>query len=240
MAFDLFNSGDSETKFGEIMKAHQGKLHPSVEGLFKGTDNDLEKIEHKRQLDEIRYQRFMACQELIIEKVNKLEYSLSKIEGLGQSSLDQLKQSRFIEENFWNEKSFDKDDRIKKATYFAFFVLLAVAVGMLIPYFKSEKLVLVNNDQTLQRLKDNTQKNIDVMNDFKNEKPKKSYVSAKFVNLRQDPSSTGRIIKTIGPNQLVELEKTEGDWMKIRHFDHVKKEWSEGWSFNEFFVPSNL
>jgi hypothetical protein len=213
------------------------------------------------QLEELRYQRTLATQELLMEKFRKLERSVEKIEDLAKKNLQLNESSRFSEGEFWNDFDFVKDQRVKKATLVGFCTLLAIAIGLLLPYFKSEKLYLVNNDQALRALEDNTKENYQKMEHLLisnkmdsgesviNPSVEKIYydkeqtggflVSNKYTNLRKRPSSSGDIIFVVPANFPVKLIEKNGDWFKISVKDYLENKDYLGWVFGELFRAVN-
>ena len=207
-----------------------------------------EKSHERLQIEELRYQRFMATQELLIERFNKIERSVDKIEKISKENLETTQRSAFTEEQFWESKDFNKDEKVKKATHLGFFVLLAVAVGMLLPYWKSEKLVLVNNDQALSALEKNSGENLNEMEKLVKGKAKskqnlkaspRSYgqkdflVSDKFVNIRIRPSPKAKKLFTLSPNVVIEKIDQKGGWVKIIFKDYIKGKTKTGWAWLE-------
>lgn len=207
-----------------------------------------EKSNERMQIEELRYQRFISTQELLVERFNKIERSVEKIERMSKESLETTQRSAFTEEQFWESKDFNRDENVKKATFLGFFVLLAVTVGMLLPYWKSEKLVLVNNDQALKQLENNSEKNLNKMEGLvkgigpstasfsvhpRSHSAKEFLVSDKFVNIRVGPSRKEKSLFTLSPNVVIEKIAQKGGWVKIIFKDYVKGKTKTGWAWSE-------
>jgi hypothetical protein len=200
--------------------------HQGIKRLFNVS---VAPSQEKYQLEELRYQRFVTAQELIMDRFSKLEGTVGKIENLLEENNKISRKTRFIEEKFWESKDFSKDDRVKKATYFAFFILLAVSVGMLIPYFKSEKLVIMPPPQALQ-------KEVEEKKVLKVDK----WVTTSFVYMRNKPTTSGEKMTMIGPNQTVEKLETKGPWMKVKVYDYAKDSTKTGWVYSDYLVQSKI
>lgn len=227
------NSMFLKKKISEIIQDNEKDFnHTGINRLFNVSK---EKSQEKYQLEELRYQRFMTAQELMMDRFSKLESNVAKIEGLLEDSQKTLRRTRFIEEKFWESKDFTHDDRVKKATYFAFFVLLAVAVGLLLPYFKSEKLVIVDNEKILTNMQTEQVVNKPVIEPAPVEN-KDIYVSTNWVHMRDTANPQGQKVYMLGPNQKVEKIDSKGEWFQIRLYDYVKKKSVKGWVFSEFLV----
>ena len=114
--------------------------HPELSKLLQQQQKHYpQKSQQQTQIEELRYQRFMATQELMMERFCKIERTVGKLAKRSQEHLDLSLASKFNEEQFWESKDFNRDDRVKKGTHIGFMVLLAIAVGLLVPYFESEK-----------------------------------------------------------------------------------------------------
>ena len=136
-------------------------------------------------------------------------------------------------------------DSSKKAMTLGMGVLLAIAVGILLPYFKSEKLAFVDDPEEIVNLLKHHQTESLNPSSLTTKKPyptsqkkdRHSYlVSMKYVNVRHEPSLNAKTILTIPPNQRVKLLKKFGGWRLISFFDHVKNQKVEGWAYYEFFA----
>ncbi|MFZ9000311.1 MAG: SH3 domain-containing protein [Bacteriovoracaceae bacterium] len=200
--------------------------HQGIKRLFNVS---VAPSKEKYQLEELRYQRFVTSQELIMDRFSKLEGTVGKIEELLEENNKISRKTKFIEEKFWESKDFSKDDRVKKATYFAFFILLAVSVGLLIPYFKSEKLVIMPPPSAVS--KQAPVEEAPVVD---------KWVTTSFVHMRNKPSTTGKKLAMIGPNQTVEKLESKGPWIKVRVFDYTKNSSKTGWLYSDYLVKSKI
>lgn len=60
-------------------------------------------------------------------------------------------------------------------------------------------------------------------------------VTTKFVNLRSVPGvSKSEVVKTISPNQFLEILESKGNWFRVKHFDYLSNKESLGWAYGEF------
>lgn len=224
--------------------------HEGIRDLLNSNNQSKvpDKSHERMQIEELRYQRFMATQELLVERFNKIERSVEKIERMSKENLETTQRSAFTEEQFWETKDFNKDENVKKATFLGFFILLAIAVGMLLPYWKSEKLVLVNNDQALKQLENNSEKNLNKMEKLvkgqsfskasfsvhpESNLSKEFLVSDKFVNIRVGPGPKEKSLFTLSPNVVIEKIAQKGGWIKIVFKDYVKGKTKTGWAWSE-------
>ncbi len=215
----------------QILQENEKEVeHQGIKHLF---NLSVEPHAEKRQLEELRYQRFVTTQELIMDRFSKLEGTVNKLEDLLEESNKVLRKTRFVEEKFWESKDFTKDDRVKKATYFAFFILLAVSVGILIPYFKSEKLVVMPPVQVAAKGTAPSPETIVT-------KGPEKLVTTSFVHMRNKPSTSGEKMNMIGPNQTVEKLSTKGPWVQVRVHDYANNKVQTGWIYSDYLVESKI
>lgn len=66
-----------------------------------------------------------------------------------------------------------------------------------------------------------------------------NYVTIKFANMRDNSSPDGTLLKTITPNQVLELVEQKGGWLKVRYKDLVEEKSYEGWIWYELLKKLN-
>jgi hypothetical protein len=191
------------------------------------------------ELIESGHKRIEKSQEEMRHRFTKMEDNIDSIEKLTQKSLKTQFENRNKDTAYWEKLTNIKDDASKKAINIGMGILLAVAVGILIPYFKSEKLALVN-DPDLAKILTNWEKDQllkdQALGPLTNPLASKHFlISLKFVNLRTAPKLQSKTILTIPPNQRVRLLKKYGGWQFISFFDHVQNREVKGWAYHEFF-----
>ena len=197
--------------------------------------------------------RIERNQEEMRQTFKKMEKDINAIEKLASENLRLFKESKTKDENYRKTLTDAKEDSSKKAITIGMGILLSVAVGLLLPYFKSQKLAFVEDPEEVVSLLKKQQliqsQNVQSQppqsfaldkNSFKVQKPflQKFLVSMKYVNIRKEPSLNSKTILTIPPNQRVRLLKKYGGWRFISFFDHVKSQKVEGWAYYEFFTAN--
>ena len=194
--------------------------------------------------------RIERNQEEMRQTFKKMEKDIDSIEKLASENLKLFRESKAKDENYWKTLTNAKEDSSKKAITIGMGILLSIAVGILLPYFKSQKLAFVDDpEEIVSLLKLHQTQNVEASPGqvFKSEKtsfntkkqaPQNFLVSMKYVNIRKEPSLNSKMILTIPPNQRVELLKKYGGWRLITFFDHVKSQKVEGWAYNEFFTSN--
>jgi len=197
------------------------------------------------EIIESGHQRIERSQEEMRQTFKKMERDIDSIEKLASESVRLFKESKTKEEVYWEKLTDAKEDNSKKAITLGMGILLAVAVGILLPYFKSQKLAFVDDpEEIVNLLKLHQTQNVSSELVKSERAPltsqkkvlKNFLVSLKYVNIRKEPSLNARTILTIPPNQRVQLLKKYGGWRLITFFDHVKNQKVEGWAYHEFFA----
>tara|TARA_Y100001954_G_scaffold48065_1_gene50538 strand:+ start:519 stop:1292 length:774 start_codon:yes stop_codon:yes gene_type:complete len=194
--------------------------------------------------------RIERNQEEMRQAFKKMEKDIDCLEKLASENLRLFKESKVKDENYWKTLTDAKEDSSKKAITIGMGILLSIAVGILLPYFKSQKLAFVDDPEeivSLLKLHQNENEKTPSAQGFSSEKnsftapkqkPHNFLVSMKFVNIRKEPSLNSKTILTIPPNQRVKLLKKYGGWRFISFFDHVKSQKVEGWAYYEFFTSN--
>ena len=202
------------------------------------------------EIIESGHQRIERAQEEMRQTFKKMEKDIDSIERLASENLKLFKESKTKDENYWKTLTDAKEDSSKKAMTIGMGVLLSIAVGLLLPYFKAQKLAFVDDPEemvSLLKLHQNQNSNSQPTPSFApNKAPlntqkrvsKNFLVSMKFVNIRKEPSLSSQTLLTIPPNQRVRLLRKYGGWRLISFFDHVKNQKVEGWAYYEFFTTN--
>ncbi|MDC0254648.1 SH3 domain-containing protein [Bacteriovoracales bacterium] len=189
------------------------------------------------ELIESGHRRIERSQEDMRDRFKKMENNIDSIEKLTKEGLKVHIETKRKDEAYWEKLTNIKDDVSKKAINLGMGVMLAVAVGLLIPYFKSEKLALVD-DPDFVKILTNWEKG-----HLQNQAPQPPVVttdylvSLKFVNLRTEPKISSKSLTTLPPNKRVKILKKYGGWNLISYFDHVKNREVKGWAYHEYFTP---
>jgi hypothetical protein len=63
-----------------------------------------------------------------------------------------------------------------------------------------------------------------------------SYVVTKAVRLRQGPSTEHKVLAVLQPNMVLEVHKSEGQWMLVEYFDYVDTELKSGWVYKRYLA----
>ncbi len=64
-------------------------------------------------------------------------------------------------------------------------------------------------------------------------------VLVKYGNLRSRASQSGKIIKVLHPNHIVESIQTKGEWQKVKFFDYSQQKEIIGWLYQTTFKVLN-
>ena len=91
------------------------------------------------EIIETGHQRIERSQEEMRQAFKRMEKDIDSIEKLAQESVRLFKEGQTKEDAYWEKLTDAKDDTSKKAITLGMGILLCVAVGLLLPYFKSQK-----------------------------------------------------------------------------------------------------
>ena len=96
--------------------------------------------------------RIERNQEEMRQAFKKMEKDIDCLEKLASENLRLFKESKVKDENYWKTLTDAKEDSSKKAITIGMGILLSIAVGILLPYFKSQKLAFVDKFKKYKNL----------------------------------------------------------------------------------------
>ncbi|EQC49281.1 hypothetical protein M899_1674 [Bacteriovorax sp. BSW11_IV] len=225
-------------KLGDILTKNEIKKPSSgLSKLLGQAASDLNAISEKPQEnagypdDQTLHNEFLRLER---EKNDKLTQTISDI----QSKIEQMSQA--ISANNVEKELLPKQaTEDKKPAYpiHNIIVALALLVGIILgATVLSTKEKTDVNEIALQETKEAVA--AAPVEEVKKIETTK-YVTTKFANMRDNSSPEGALLKTITPNQVLELVEQKGGWLKVRYKDLVEEKSYEGWIWYELLKKLN-